>query len=42
MEATTAALDWMRGGHEREVGRLEISDVISLVEQENEGDRAAF
>ena len=42
MEATTAALGWMRGAHEQEVGRLEISEVISLVEQAKEGDRAAF
>ncbi len=42
MEATTAALGWMRGGHEREVGRLETSEVSPLVEQAKEGDRAAF
>ena len=42
MEATTLALGWMRGTHEQEVGRLEISEVISLVERAKEGDRAAF
>ena len=42
MEATTLALGWMRGAHEQEVGRLEISEVISLVERAKEGDRAAF
>ncbi|MDA2932842.1 RNA polymerase sigma factor [Acidobacteria bacterium AH-259-D05] len=42
MEATTAALGWMQGRYEQEVGRLEISEVISLVEQAKGGDRAAF
>ena len=42
MEATTLALGWMRGANQQEVGRLEISEVISLVEQAKEGDRAAF
>ena len=42
MEATTAALGWMQGRYEQEVGRLEISEVSSLVEQAKEGDRAAF
>ena len=42
MEAPTAVLGWIRGRHEQEVGRLEISEVISLIEQEKGGDRAAF
>ncbi len=42
MEATTLALGWMRGAHEQKVGRLEISEVISLVERAKECDRAAF
>ncbi len=42
MDATTAVLGWFRGGYEQEVGRLEISEVISLIEQAKEGDRGAF
>ena len=42
MDATTAVLGWFRGGYEQEVGRLEISEVISLMEQAKEGDRGAF
>jgi len=42
MDATTAVLGWFRGRDEQEVGRLEISEVISLIEQTKEGDRGAF
>ena len=42
MEATTAVLGWIRGRHEQEVGRLEISEVISRVKQAKEGDQEAF
>ncbi len=42
MDATTAILGWFRGGYEQEVGRLEISEVISLIEKAKEGDRGAF
>ena len=42
MDATTAVLGWFRGRDEQEVGRLEISEVISLIEQAKEGDRGAF
>ena len=39
---TTAVLGWFRGRDEQEVGRLEISEVISLIKQAKEGDRGAF
>ena len=42
MDATTAILGWFRGRYEQEAGRLEISEVISLIEQAKEGDRGAF
>ncbi len=42
MDATTAVLGWFRGRDEQEVGRLEISEVISLIKQAKEGDREAF
>lgn len=42
MDATTAVLGWFRGRDEQEVGRVEISEVISLIEQAKEGDRGAF
>jgi RNA polymerase sigma-70 factor (ECF subfamily) len=42
MDATTAALGWFRGRDEQEVGRVEISEVISLIEQAKKGDRGAF
>ena len=42
MDATTAVLGWFRGRDEQEVGRVEISGVISLIEQAKEGDRGAF
>ena len=42
MDATTAVLGWFRGRNEQEVGRLEISEVISLIGQAKEGDRGAF
>ncbi len=42
MDATTAVLGWFRGREEQEVGRLEISEVISLIKQAKEGDREAF
>ena len=42
MEAPTAVLGWIRGRHEQEVGRLEISEVISLIKQAKGGGRAAF
>ena len=42
MDATTAILGWFRGRYEQEVGRLEISEVISLIEKAKEGDRGAF
>ncbi len=42
MDATTAVLGWFRGRDEQEVGQLEISEVISLIEQAKEGDRGAF
>ena len=42
MDATTALLGWFRGRDEQEVGRVEISEVISLIEQAKEGDRGAF
>ena len=42
MDATTAVLGWFRGRYEQEAGRLEISEVISLIEQAKEGDRGAF
>ncbi len=42
MDATTAILGWFRGRYEQEVGRLEISEVIFLIEQAKEGDRGAF
>ena len=42
MDATTAVLGWFRGRYEQEVGRLEISEVISLIEQAKEGDQGAF
>ncbi len=42
MDATTAVLGWFRGRDEKEVGRVEISEVISLIEQAKEGDRGAF
>ncbi len=42
MDATTAVLGWFRGGYEQEVGRLEISEVIFLIEQAKEGDQGAF
>ncbi len=42
MDATTAVLGWFRGRDEQEVGRVEISEVISLIEQAKRGDRGAF
>jgi RNA polymerase sigma-70 factor (ECF subfamily) len=42
MYATTAVLGWFRGRDEQEVGRVEISEVISLIEQAKEGDRGGF
>jgi len=42
MDATTAVLGWFRGRDEQEVCRVEISEVISLIEQAKEGDRGAF
>ena len=42
MDATTAILGWFRGRYDQEVGRLEISEIISLIEQTKEGDRGAF
>ena len=42
MDATTAVLGWFRGRDEQEVGRVEISEVISLIEQAKEGDRGTF
>ena len=42
MDATTAVLGWFRGRDEQEVGRVEISEVISLIKQATEGDRGAF
>ncbi len=42
MEATTAILGWFRGRYEQGVGQLEISEVVSLIEQAKEGDRGAF
>ncbi len=42
MDATTAVLGWFRGRDEQEVGRVEISEVIFLIEQAKEGDRGAF
>ncbi len=42
MDATTVVLGWFRRRDEQEVGRLEISEVISLIEQAKEGDRGAF
>ena len=42
MDATTAVLGWFRGRDEQEVGRVEISEVVSLIEQAKEGDRGAF
>jgi RNA polymerase sigma-70 factor (ECF subfamily) len=42
MDATTAVLGWFRGRDEQEVGRVEISEVISLIKQAREGDREAF
>ena len=42
MDATTDVLGWFRGRDEQEVGRLEISEVISLIKQAKEGDRGAF
>jgi len=42
MDATTAVLGWFRGRDDQEVSRLEISEVISLIEQAKGGDRGAF
>ena len=42
MDATTAILGWFRGRYEQEVGRLGISEIISLIEQAKEGDQGAF
>jgi len=42
MDATTAILGWFRGRYEQEVGRLEVSEVISLIEQAKEGEQGAF
>ena len=42
MDATTAVLGWFRGRDEQEVGRVEISEVHSLIERAKEGDRGAF
>jgi RNA polymerase sigma-70 factor (ECF subfamily) len=42
MDATTAVLGWFRGRYTQEVGRLEISEIVSLIEQAKEGDREAF
>ena len=42
MDATTAVLGWFRGRDEQEVGRLEISEVLSLIKQAKEGDQEAF